>query len=232
MNNFFKTMLLSLALLSLVSTAQAATISISAPTDSLVVGREYRLPVKIVLAPGEKIYSAEVALQASATNLKLVSFQFADEVLPLKQAGYDVFNRTTGQMIKTAGFAGGITGTSLFGTLTIAPTAAGQANLEVVAPSQLLNDQNKNSLTNFAKLSFNLKNPEVVTKANLPTDDNSTVATDSSQAVAATSSNLALAQVATTNILGLSWRLIVGILVLVFIIFLGVDIFLRTKTKN
>ncbi len=220
---------------------EAATFEVAMPAGELIAGREYRLPVRVVPASGEKVYTAQILLSAGLDKMTLKNFEFAPDWLPLKQAGYDLLDPTTGRLIKTAGFAGGLDKSMLLGTLVVVPKGTGSGLIEVNSGAQILDAQNQNLLKVLPKFSFVVKEslPVVAEKKNqivsqnLAAQDELLLAEKSrlieeEDLATATSAS----QVALSGILGLSWSMILGILLVVVIVLLAVDIFFRNQIKK
>ena len=145
------------------SSASAATISFSPATGGADVGNAFSLNVYIVPSAGEKIFTAKASIAYPAGLLEARSFSFAQNTFPLAQSGYDRNDTAAGVLIKTAGFPGGITGTTLLGTVTFYAKAAGSADIRAASDSEILNDANQNAFTGGNTARYSIAAPAVQT---------------------------------------------------------------------
>lgn len=117
-------------------------------TISLPAGTSYKVgdtfQANLIVSPSEKIYTAGAKLSYPANLLKVQSFSFASNWVPVSQAGYDSIDNVSGSLIKTAGYPGGISTPITLGTATFKVLNSGQATIQFVSGSLVLNGSNAN----------------------------------------------------------------------------------------
>jgi len=83
-------------------------------------------------------------LEYAAEYLQLSSFVFANSWMPLSKSGYDVVDNIGGRAIKTAGYPGGFTNPTKFGTAIFAVKKSGNATVALSSDSLMLDINNAN----------------------------------------------------------------------------------------
>lgn len=134
---------LVIALLVSVATAHAATTAVLSPGNiNTQPGKTFT--VSITLNPGNTAtYTDKVEITYPADILEVSSFTYAQNWMALTQTGYDSTDNTKGILIKTAGYPGGMTAPTLFGTITFKAKKAGIAHISVGGTAYEANTQNK-----------------------------------------------------------------------------------------
>lgn len=127
--------------------AEAATITLSPSSGSVNTGGNYAVSIYVNPAAGEKIYTAKAVLIYPATLTSVSGFSFGALWMPLSQPGYDAVDNSSGTLIKTAGYAGGISSPTLLGTITFRALFAGTVTISVDGRSQTLDRSSGNTLT-------------------------------------------------------------------------------------
>ena len=89
-------------------------------------------------------YSARIGLNYRPDLLEVTNFTYASGVVGLSQPGYDVLDNTRGTLVKTAGFPGGITKPTRFGTVTFRTKIAGTGLIAIDGGSLILDANNNN----------------------------------------------------------------------------------------
>lgn len=132
----------------LVSAAYAAagTISLSPATKNVSPGQTVAVTVTVSPSAGS-VYTVKAKIAYPANLLEVQSFTFSDGWLPLSQTGYDLIDNVNGVLIKTAGYAGGLSAPKILGTITFKVKAAGTAAITVVSDSMLLDSANGNAFS-------------------------------------------------------------------------------------
>ena len=170
-------MILTLFVTPLVS--QAASISL--PTSSQTYQEGQSISVRVLLHPdaGKPLYTAKLDLSYSTEVLQLSSFVQASGWIPLQQPGYHETNFSTGNVIRTGGYTGGVSNTVEFGTLTFIAKSSGQGKLSLNGAGILLLDQNNDNLfvSNNATASFSVVPKPVVKPAPVKTTPKKDVVT-------------------------------------------------------
>lgn len=138
----------------------AATFNVTPNKTSYQVGDNIVLNIS-VNPENSKIYTSSLVADFSTTTLEMVSFSMNDNMLPLKQAGYDLLDNQKGSLIKTGGYAGGINSTTNFGTLTLRAKSAGSGEFNVLTSSLLFDENNINKFSNKQNLTFNISSKPI-----------------------------------------------------------------------
>lgn len=148
--------LLSLALL-VPLVGSASTASLSPATVSLTEGQTITLT--ILVDPQGSAYTAKIALSYPANLLSVTSFNQAAGWLTLTQPGYDLIDNTSGTLIKTAGYSGGISSPKVFGTVTFRALASGTATIVMNGSTQILDANNTNTFTSGGRATVSITKP-------------------------------------------------------------------------
>src|SRR5438128_1404287 len=132
--------------------ALASTLSFPSSSVSVTSGQMINVP--IYLNPsGNAVYTVKAVVSFSPDILEVRSFSFSSTWLPLSQPGYDKVDNSSGTLIKTAGYAGGLSSNALFGTVTFYAKRSGTALVSVTNGTQVLNATNQNTFTSGGELS-------------------------------------------------------------------------------
>ena len=132
--------------LALPASVSAASISLSPSTVSVTPGKTFTVTLTAVPS-GAKVYTARANVSFDPALVSVSGFDLASDWLALKAGGYDLVDNTNGSLIKTAGYPGGVTAPTVFGTVTFTAKAAGTAAISVTGQSMMLDDNNKNALS-------------------------------------------------------------------------------------
>ena len=130
-------------------TALAATNLILSPANISVKAGQTFTVVITVDPQGVKNSTIKTELDFPAGLLEVRSFAFGGggSWVALKQPGYDLTDNTNGKLIKTAGYPGGVTTPTIFGTVTFAAKKSGSGAIRTTINSLALNDQSQNVLS-------------------------------------------------------------------------------------
>lgn len=140
------TVLAAVALAGSTYAAGTATINLSPASRTVTRGQTFTVTVSVVPSGGSAT-TVKTKLTFSPAVLEVTSFAFAANWLPLTQAGYDVTDNVGGSLTKTAGFPGGVSAATTFGTVTFRAKAAGTATVKVDATSMAYDSVNNNIFT-------------------------------------------------------------------------------------
>lgn len=153
----YKKIILAFALVLFPSLALGSTyISFSSQNANYKAGDTFSVPIYIGSNDTDKIFTAKVALSYEPEYVEVVLFNFKEGAFSLTQPGYDKIDNANGLLIKTAGFTGGISSQTLFGTATFKSKKSGNTKISVSNDSQLLSGTNQNTLTSHGTLSIAL----------------------------------------------------------------------------
>jgi hypothetical protein len=129
----------------------ATTMSFTPSEISVVEGQTFTLTVGIN-PQGEKNYTTKTEVRYSANMLEATSFTFAEKWIPLAQPGYDSINNTAGVLIKTAGYPGGVSSPTPFGTVLFRAKQSGKATITLHENSFSFDAVSKNVLNGTAQI--------------------------------------------------------------------------------
>lgn len=135
------------------SVSAATIVSFSPVSVNVTEGQSFNLVVKVD-PQSVKNYTVKLALDYPADLLKVNSFTFGTNWMPVSQTGYDSIDNTNGLLIKTAGYPGGLSSQTTFGTISFSAKKAGSGVIQVTNDSLALNATNQNLLTGTAQVSF------------------------------------------------------------------------------
>ncbi len=145
MNRILSALVVAFALV-LPGAAMAASVNLSPATVSVTPGKTFTVTVTAEPA-GADVYTVRANVSFDPALVQVTGFALAPKWLALSMSGYDSIDNTNGMLIKTAGYPGGITAPTVFGTVTFTAKAAGTAHLSVTGQSMLLDENSKNTLS-------------------------------------------------------------------------------------
>lgn len=126
--------------------AFAASLTLNPANVAPKVGQTFS--VNITADPsGAKTYTTRANISFDQASVEFVSFSFAPKWIALSQAGYDKEDNAGGVLIKTAGYPGGVTSATVFGTATFRAKSAGASTISVTNSSLALDAGGKNLIS-------------------------------------------------------------------------------------
>lgn len=144
MNRFSFVLIAALAFV-LPGAAMAATVDISPTTVSVTPGKTFTVTLTADPA-GAKVYTTRANVSFDPALVSVTGFTLAPKWLALQASGYDAIDNAGGTLIKTAGYPGGLTAPTVFGTVTFTAKAAGTATVQITSKSMMLDDTSTNTL--------------------------------------------------------------------------------------
>jgi len=126
--------------------AFASVISLSPTNVSVTSGKVFTVTVT-ANPDGAHIYTVRANLSFNPALVQVTNFTFAPKWFVLPMKGYDVTNNTTGVLIKTGGYPGGITAPTVLGTATFKAKATGSVHIGVTTKSLLYDASSKNTIS-------------------------------------------------------------------------------------
>lgn len=135
--------------------ASAASFTIAPTTGSYVVGDTIVLNFSVD-PEGSPVYTAMLDAQFSPSVFQVVSFSLNDNIMALRQAGYDTLDNTKGVLIKTGGYPGGIESPTSFGKLVLRVRGAGVGVVTVRDDSKILDSSNRDLQKGTQAVSFTI----------------------------------------------------------------------------
>ena len=204
----------------------ATTASLSPTSVNIVAGKSFTITVAVD-PQGTKNYAEKLEVDFPAANLQVSSFTLNSGWMALTQSGYDSTDNTNGILTKTAGYTGGITGPTTFGTITFTALKSGSGNITIGNNSLAFQVGSQTAITGTGT-SFNVSANTVApttkttvqtapTTGTQPTVQTPAVTTPTTQqAVAPTTNNqVAAAVVATPHSYAWLWWLLLAVVVVV-----------------
>lgn len=140
-------------------TVFAADFTMNPVSISVKAGETFK--VNVSMDPSaSSIFTGKTEIKFSADLLSVSDFSFGKNWLPLSSTDYDSIDNTSGILIKTAGFPGGLTSSAPFGTIVFKAKKAGTAIVNIGGNSFALGADSKNALgTNLATVSVAISAP-------------------------------------------------------------------------
>jgi len=114
----------------LMTPAFAATVSLSPININAVEGESFSV---VIAVDPQSInnYTAKIALDYPADVIEIKSFVLENGWMAMTQSGYDLVDNTNGALIKTAGYPGGISSATTFGTVSFLAKKTGNGTIKV-----------------------------------------------------------------------------------------------------
>lgn len=123
----------------------ATTISFSPTNINVSPGENFNLIISLN-PQGIRNYTVKTEISYPTDLLEVKSFSFGSGWMALSQTGYDLIDNTNGQLIKTAGYPGGIPTVATFGTIAFSAKKAGSGTISLSSNSMALDAENQNIL--------------------------------------------------------------------------------------
>lgn len=146
MNKPFRFFTVSMFALLVALPAYAATLALSPTTISVVKGQNVSIVISVDPA-GSKLYTVKSSISFPASLLEMTSFTQSAGWVPLSMPGYDSVDNTNGTVVKTAGYPGGFSNATTFGTLVFRAKESGTATISVANTSFAYDAQSKNTIS-------------------------------------------------------------------------------------
>jgi len=223
--------------LCLASSVSAANISFSPSAVGVSKGQTFN--VKVSVNPQNvKNYTVKMELTYPSDTLEVVSFTQGSGWMTLSQAGYDKIDNSSGVIIKSAGYPGGLTTETVFGTVTFRAKKEGSAKIGLSANSLSLSANSVNLLTGlpveaFVTISAGTEGNFVdLSDGSAPMTEGRGV--DAGELTSTSTPTTTTNQTASVVLGGgfFSWRLIIEILLIVLVVWLGAYYLKRKDDKD
>ena len=128
-------------------------------------------PVNLSVSAGQKVnvnvlinpqnvnnYTFKMVVSYPANILSVSSFSFSNNNwVPLTQSGYDFVDNSMGVITKTAGYPGGFSSSTNFGTITFTALRSGVGTIKLVNDSFSLDSSGQDVLVGEPKSTINIK---------------------------------------------------------------------------
>lgn len=153
------------------------TLTCSISSESIFPNQTFQLGISInpQALPN---FTTKIHLNFPTDLLSFDSFEFASGWMSIGQAGYDFVDQENGIIIKTAGFPGGFSDLTPFGTLHFTSLKSGTGNVTISPDSFSLDSGNNNTLAEFLPSTFiTIQNPapEISSPDSSPSSDISAI---------------------------------------------------------
>ena len=140
----------------------ASSISLFSSTSSVKPDKTFSLSI-YVDPETTSSYTAQANIDFPANLVSIESFTYAASWFPISQPGYDSIDNVNGSMVKTAGYPGGFSSSTLFGTAVVKVKSAGSIDIYVNDKSYVLDVDSNNTLDTYGKVTITSSNPIVET---------------------------------------------------------------------
>ena len=148
------------ALVLVMPTLAATTVSFSPASINIKPGKNFN--VSIVVNPqNTNNYAEKVEMKYPADMLQVNSFTMAGTWMALTQPGYDLVDNTNGVLIKSAGYPGGFSSATTFGTVSFYAKKAGSGTI-TIGNNSLAFEINSQSALSGTPASFTITAPAVI----------------------------------------------------------------------
>ncbi len=124
----------------------ATTATFSPSTINATPGQTFTVTVR-VNPSGVQNYAEKLEVTYPASQLEVRSFSFASNWMSLSQAEYDLTDNVNGRMVKSAGYPGGFSSETVFGTITFAVKGSGNGVIRVGNNSQAFEISSQTGIT-------------------------------------------------------------------------------------
>jgi hypothetical protein len=133
------------------------TVSFSPVSVSAVSGKTFNVVI-VVNPQGVANYTEKIELTYPADILEVRSFNFGGSWMPLSQTGYDLIDNTNGVLVKTAGYPGGLSSATTFGTVSFYAKKAGSGTITIGNNSLAFEASSQNAISG-SPVSFTITTP-------------------------------------------------------------------------
>jgi hypothetical protein len=159
--NILTITLATLGLLAFCNVTLAATVvSLSPSSVSVNSGQSFNVSVS-VNPQGVNNFVEKIELKYPADILQVNSFTLGNSWMALTQAGYDLTDNTNGVLLKSAGYPGGLSSATTFGTVSFSAKKAGKGTISIGGNSVAF-EANSQSAISGSPVSVTITAPTVV----------------------------------------------------------------------
>jgi hypothetical protein len=138
-------------------TLAATTVSLSPASVSVKSGQSFNVSVS-VNPQGTNNFVEKVELKYPADMLQVNSFTLNSAWMALTQPGYDLTDNTNGVLMKSAGYPGGLSSATTFGTVSFYAKKAGNGTI-TVGNNSIAFEANSQSAISGSPVSFTITTP-------------------------------------------------------------------------
>ena len=158
----------------LTAPAFAATVSLSPININAIEGESFNVVIAVDPQSIDN-YTAKIALDYPADVLEAKSFVLENGWMAMTQSGYDLVDNTNGALIKTAGYPGGISSTTTFGTVSFLAKKTGNGSIKVGDEAFVLDANSQDVLSGTPSVSIAVTVPSSEPVVQEPTVETPTV---------------------------------------------------------
>jgi len=144
-----------LTVIFLAGSAMAANLSFTSTVISVVEGQNFVLRTNID-PQGAANYTVKLEVKYPAEILEVKSFSFGSGWMAVSQPGYDSTDNTTGVLVKTGGYPGGLNSLANFGTISFSAKKSGSGTIQITNNSFALDANSQNALSGTSQASVTI----------------------------------------------------------------------------
>jgi len=142
------------------SALAATSFSFSSTAFNVAQGQSFVLRTAVD-PQGVANYTVKLELQYPADLLEVRSFTLGNSWMVVSQPGYDLIDNTSGVLIKSAGYPGGLSSSASFGTISFYAKKSGNGTIQTTNNSFALDANSQNVLSGTAQASVAISKPSV-----------------------------------------------------------------------
>lgn len=137
----------------------ATTASLSPASANVAVGQKFNIAIS-VNPQGTNDYAEKLEVNYPADILEATAFTFSGNWIAMTASGYDSIDNTNGSLIKTAGYPGGFSSTTVFGTIYFSAKKAGSGTIRIGNSSLAFQASGQSAITGN-EATFSVTSPGV-----------------------------------------------------------------------
>ena len=124
----------------------ATTASLTPVQVKVTTGQQFNIVV-MVSPQGTKDYAEKIEIDYPADTLQVTSFTLGNGAMALSQSGYDSTDNVNGVLVKTAGYSGGISSPTMFGTILFTAKKSGSGTIAIGSQSSSFQSSGQTAIT-------------------------------------------------------------------------------------
>jgi len=144
----------------LAGSAMAANLSFTSTVVSVVEGQNFVLRTNID-PQGAANYTVKLEVKYPAEILEVKSFSLGSGWMAVSQPGYDSIDNTSGVLVKTGGYPGGLNSLANFGTISFSAKKSGSGTIQITNNSFALDANSQNALSGTSQASVTITKASV-----------------------------------------------------------------------
>ncbi len=178
----------------------ATTVTLTPANVKVATGQQFNMVVTVD-PQGTKNMVEKVEVDFPADLLEVTSFTPGNGGMVLNQTGFDLTDNTNGVLVKTAGYTGGISAPTMFGTILFTAKKAGSGTVKVGGQSAAFSVSGQSPITGVSStFTVNAASVSPTPKAKTPVPSLAPVTTVAGEVVTATDTPAAVSIAANTQV--------------------------------